>query len=385
MFWPGLAGAAEPSRWCFAAVAIPALLCFCRIEVKSIHWWLGVLLVWGALSLTWTTVWYDGIYTWFETALLVLAIVWAMECGHPEGFYKGCAVGLGVSGLIGIAQWLRYDVVITQFAGSGPSGLFVNQSMLGEAAAPIVAVLLARRQWLWAIPPAVALVLSQQRSSIVAVLICAIILMRNQSRLWIGIAVACSVAAFFGVSYKILAPFPVLHPWDSIPQRLDMWMDLLGNLRFFGHGIGSFYAAFPAHSPHLLSEPTSAWIMVAHAHNDYLEFLFELGVPGVAILGIIGWQLWQASFRSPEFHGLLACAITALVGFPLHMPFTGVVFAVMAGVAFGNRDSICRTPFLGRQYLHFWSQHPKPSEAGAGGAIVPLRPLLSHGAGAVGD
>ncbi len=385
MFWPGLAGAAEPSRWAFAAAAVPALLFFCRIEVKTIHWWLAALLGWAALSLSWTIVFYDGIYVWFETALMVGALIWATECGHPEAFYKGSAVGLGASSIIAIMQWFGSDIVIAQFPGAAPSGLFINQSMMGEAAAPIIMVLIARQEWRWVALVAPALALSQQRSSIIAVGICVLILMRNQSKIWIGLAVALSALAFFGVSYKILSPWPVLYPWASIPQRLDIWQDVLGNLRFFGHGIGSFYAGFPEYATHLMGEKTDRWIMVAHAHNDALEFLFELGIPGIAILGGIAFYVWRAALRTPEFYGLTACAITALVGFPLHMPYTGVVFAVMAGFALGNRDSICRTAFLGRQGLHYWSQRPDAGGFAESGRVIPLRPLLSAGSGAIGD
>jgi len=60
---------------------------------------------------------------------------------------------------------------------------------------------------------------------------------------------------------------------DSIPLILDK--PLLGS------GGGTFYTAFPAYQ----SEPYSGYY--DNAHNDYIQFAVELGIPATAALGLL--------------------------------------------------------------------------------------------------
>ncbi|WP_352260013.1 O-antigen ligase family protein, partial [Psychrobacter sp. TB55-MNA-CIBAN-0194] len=60
---------------------------------------------------------------------------------------------------------------------------------------------------------------------------------------------------------------------DSIPLILDN--PLLGS------GGGTFYTAFPAYQ----SEPYSGYY--DNAHNDYVQFAVELGIPTTALLGLL--------------------------------------------------------------------------------------------------
>lgn len=65
-------------------------------------------------------------------------------------------------------------------------------------------------------------------------------------------------------------------------QRVDvnpmMWIAAQSYL-WFGSGLGSFYAAFPAFKTQFMSSVN--W---NHGHNDYLQFLVEIGLIGSALL-----------------------------------------------------------------------------------------------------
>ncbi|WP_337840993.1 O-antigen ligase family protein [Rheinheimera sp.] len=63
---------------------------------------------------------------------------------------------------------------------------------------------------------------------------------------------------------------------DSLP--------IVADAPWFGHGGGSFYTVFPAYQPRHYSG------FYDHAHNEYLQFSIELGVPVTLLLG--GWLLW---------------------------------------------------------------------------------------------
>lgn len=62
---------------------------------------------------------------------------------------------------------------------------------------------------------------------------------------------------------------------DSMPIILDS--------PWFGHGGGSFYTVFPGYQPRYYSG------FYDHAHNEYVQFSVELGVPLTALLGV--WLL----------------------------------------------------------------------------------------------
>jgi len=97
-----------------------------------------------------------------------------------------------------------------------------------------------------------------------------------------------------------------------------------------GVGLGGFEAAFkpfqPAHA--------TGWL--DYAHNDLLQWLVEMGVVGLVILGIIATALIRKARLSTERIALYAClaalCIVALGDFSWHIPATQVVLAFYIGV-----------------------------------------------------
>jgi O-antigen ligase len=86
----------------------------------------------------------------------------------------------------------------------------------------------------------------------------------------------------------------------SAEFRPEIWRDSLFALRQYwpwGAGMGSFIPVFAA--AERLEVVTGQF--VNRAHNDYLEFLIEAGVPGIVAFGLIchrlakdAWQSWRA-------------------------------------------------------------------------------------------
>lgn len=368
MFWPGQAGAAEPSRWAYLAVAVPACLFFTKPRLSAVHWLILALLAWAALSMLWAEVFYDAFNGWYELALMGALFAIAYEIDDPTWVYRGLALGLGASTVIAIFQELGYDPVISVLpAGShqNPAGLFINPSLLGEACAPIAILMLARRNYWLAGLVALPLFMSENRAGIIAFVICLAVWIGAERRRGLGLLLlgACIVPAYLAVTKG-------LHPWDSIPQRLDIWKGMLPGLTFFGHGIGQFYTQFPIYSD-LSSGGAQVWVMTAHAHNDGLEFLFELGVPGIAVLGGLVWLVYRQG-QFAELLALAAIGLTALVGFPLHEPFTAAVAALLAGFAVNPRRVVGRDQLHSRSDLYQWGERAKPVLVAEGGQIVPL-------------
>ncbi len=110
-----------------------------------------------------------------------------------------------------------------------------------------------------------------------------------------------------------------------------------------GSGPGTYPQVFPAFQPPELGR----WF-INHAHNDYLEWLFEGGLAAAALIALLlvlygrQWaRVWtgrawsQARFvQVGAGIGLLLLLLHSLVDFNLHIPANVTFFAFLAGVFF---------------------------------------------------
>jgi O-antigen ligase len=129
---------------------------------------------------------------------------------------------------------------------------------------------------------------------------------------------------------------------DSLPIVIDA--------PWFGHGGGSFYTVFPAYQPGHYH-----WFY-DHAHNEYLQFSIEFGVPLTLLLGCwLLWMLWlnlktMYAQQNKLSRGIaFGCAVAIvhmlihnLVDFNLQAPANALLFITvlcLSGIVFMRRDS----------------------------------------------
>lgn len=107
---------------------------------------------------------------------------------------------------------------------------------------------------------------------------------------------------------------------DSIPLILDK--------PILGSGGGSFYTAFPAYQPEFYSG------YYDNAHNDYIQFAVELGIPPTALLGgLLLFSLWLAvkvmvKRKTPLYQGVAFGSSIAILHMLLH---STVDYSLQAG------------------------------------------------------
>lgn len=108
------------------------------------------------------------------------------------------------------------------------------------------------------------------------------------------------------------------HPASSDIERFNIWQAGLVNLTWFGNGWGSF---------------SEVWIIreglgfqPLHAHNDYLELAFELGLYSIPIFCILTYALTQT--KSPEWPILIAFCFMATFAMPIYIPATAGIGAL---------------------------------------------------------
>jgi O-antigen ligase len=134
----------------------------------------------------------------------------------------------------------------------------------------------------------------------------------------------------------------------NLPQLLEYARDFW----FTGSGGGSFYGVFPRY------QEAATEVVYLHAHNDYLQFLGELGLPGVLLLAaFVALALRSAltilrSRQSRLFHGVAFAVLMTIVwallhasvDFNLQIPANAFTFVVLLALAWVARVLPRRPP-----------------------------------------
>jgi len=135
--------------------------------------------------------------------------------------------------------------------------------------------------------------------------------------LWVIIGIT-AVSLYFGIDAMIgrFALDRLLQ--DGRPQYWGAVLRMITEFPLTGVGLGAFGPVYPAY------QTIGMEYSLVHAHNDYLEFLSELGVGGFLLLaGIVLFLLADAAWtwtrrRNPEVKGLALGGVVAVVAILLH-------------------------------------------------------------------
>jgi O-antigen ligase len=182
---------------------------------------------------------------------------------------------------------------------------------------------------------------------------------RHGWKRWLPIAsvLVLTVLAFiFLPSDPLIARYAALAPAGAISSdmRTGMWRDALGVIKAFplsGCGLGAYGSCFPRF------QVVAPMTTIDFAHNDYLQYLAELGAPAflaglLFMLGIFRRAVRSAMNESSDDrrYVALACAgsfaaigMHSLVDFNLYIPANAMLLAWIAGIAAAaGTDSIFR-------------------------------------------
>jgi O-antigen ligase len=164
---------------------------------------------------------------------------------------------------------------------------------------------------------------------------------RNVIRVLVLTVLAASLYVGVGTTIQRFSLDNLLHE-----NRPLYWANIGGIIRdfpIFGTGLGTFAEAYPAYEKRSGPE-----MLLAHAHNDYLECLAELGLAGTALLlGLVlllavrAFLVWRGR-RNPEVKGLALGGLVSLAGmgihavtdFNLHIPANVILFTVVLSLTF---------------------------------------------------
>lgn len=314
-YWPGLDGWTINTAWPVLSIILPFY--FLKCERMTPSHWLGLsFLAYVTLSLAWAPVFDQGIWDLWLLAIFGCGFLIGASDRNLRRLYLGMGLGVGVSTIIAIFQWIGFHPVAV-VSDAHPSGLFFNFDVFGEVAAlATVALIVSEQYWplILTIPP---IFFTSSRTALVAV--------------------TAALCAWLWDIYRwrsayVIAPLATLgclalwlHGEDgSIALRLSMWRDTIAGLSVFGSGPGSFFMGFPIYATH---SDTMA-MRPEVPHNDFLLFFFQYGIGCLPLAAI----LWIASWSSgPERYILAALLPITLLGFPSIVPAEGFLFATSLG------------------------------------------------------
>jgi O-antigen ligase len=172
---------------------------------------------------------------------------------------------------------------------------------------------------------------------------------------WALALAVLAVAIWIGID-PVVARFELLpDEWEAESGRYRVWTDSLGAVGDFwltGSGLSSFRYVYPIY------RSFGGQIFYSWAHNDYLQALIELGVPGFACIVwmIVGVFLAASEVRKnldgdPSSFYLHAgfCAAAIAIGlhsftdFSLHLAADAALLSVVLGVVVGFGKSRRKT------------------------------------------
>lgn len=131
---------------------------------------------------------------------------------------------------------------------------------------------------------------------------------------------------------------------DAEELRFSAWgpiFDLARQYLPVGSGVGSFVEVFYAGEPRELLKPS----YLNHAHNDWLEWLLETGLPGVVLAAgaLAGWAVRSVRLlRMPRGDGngvglaiagaviILLLGLASIVDYPVRAPAVACLIAIAA-------------------------------------------------------
>ena len=159
------------------------------------------------------------------------------------------------------------------------------------------------------------------------------------------IAVAVGLVTIFLPPDQLIARFADLASTDKVSgdTRLHFWREtlpLIAAYPLFGCGLGGYESAFRKF------QVTETLLSVDFAHNDYLQFLAELGVIGFGILALFVAGILIKAVRSflteQDVDGrclaiaclasLVAILLHSLVDFNLQIPANSMAFSWVCGI-----------------------------------------------------
>ena len=322
-FWPTMLSPTYTPRWAAIAVLVP--LC-CKLDPRdipaSLRWVFIVVLTAGFMATRWASP--DPMGGYLEMMFVVmlgLAFIAGANLESLDEVMDGVGAGLAVSVFVSLYQLsTASDQGRDGLFGAPPIGMFGNSEVFAELAALVFVWAAARPRIIVASIAALPLLLCNSRIAIFSALAGLLFAYGPKSKLRmaaavIGLVIAGMSLVFIFGSGKVM----------SADHRLIIWTTTFLSWTQFGHGLGWFQASYPQEE---------------FAHSDALQTIAEFGIAGFALLAIPFMAFKSNRGTNADRAVFFAVCIEIAFSFPLHMPASGFVAAIVAGFLVSRRPVV---------------------------------------------
>ncbi|KQP47687.1 PglL family O-oligosaccharyltransferase [Pseudorhodoferax sp. Leaf274] len=299
-----------------------------------------------------------SIYLLTLAAMVLVGFMWGRSTGPwLDALSWTVALAAGMSGLIGLLQWLQMTL---------PFGMYVVQSDIGDRAlgnmgqpnqlgtlllmgmAAMLHLFETRRLGRSVFSVYIAfltlpLVLTQSRAALLSVVVIAVFLLVKGQRLqrlpvmaWASSVLLLAVAIPTISEFLLLGSGRDVEAMSRTQERIEIWRQVLagiGQSPWWGYG---WNQTPTAHAAGALFVPGS--MTYSFAHNVVLDLMAWTGVPiGLIFAGVVGWWLVSRiiAVRSPVAVAALAGLLPLAVHSQVEFPFAYAYFLVLAGLLVG--------------------------------------------------
>ena len=317
--WPGTVGYPLMPRWAALAVGLPLVS---RLDPRLVPAWARICFVsalaYAALVTAWSPRPWGGYFDLFCIALMGLAALAAAECRDRTPAMLGLGAAAAISCAIAVLQNFR---MLDLFPHAGAAGLFLNSEVLAELLAPLVVWAFWTRRFVLAAMLATPLMIGDSRIAVAAVGV-GLWWGWQPRRRWIKWAALTALAIAACAAMLLLKG-------QSTGTRLMLWGAAMMSMTPAGLGLGWWSAAHPF--------PWEDYV-----HSDVLQAFVEMGPAAILFLAFPAWLLWRRAGNVAEQSAFAAIVAEAFVSFPLHVPGTAFLAALLAGGLAGDRHRVRR-------------------------------------------
>lgn len=316
IYIPGIIGGAIPTGWLFLCLTIPFFILYADIKLG-----LGFIFIcYAALSLLWVKSLNISFFYFVQLLALAGVYVIGQNIKDIKIIFKGLALGLGVSSIAAIYQYLGNHSIYS--LNDAVAGFFINPNIYSEISAILLIGLIVLKLWVWIPVTLPGLILVQSRAAMLGLAVGLLFyLWQFNRKLAIGLTLTLCLTA----SYFYWGRFDL----SSIYERFNLWADTIQGFKFFGNGIGSYETMFPFYATHLNTEIARP----KFAHNDLLQAIFEFGVGSIFIILAV---LNVFNSKKKETIILYTILVISFFTYPLHVPATSFIAFLVAGYINSN-------------------------------------------------
>lgn len=327
-YWPGMLSGVFVPRWAVIAVGVPLVS---SLDLRNVYRpalaVMAIFMALAAISILSAPQWLTAVSQMIFLLILSGAFIAGAGMEDTNGVMTGLALGLVVSSVVCVMQFYGWNGVPQS---APPAGLFYNREVLAEFAAVIFVWALVSQRWALAAFAIVPLVFCTSRVALLAVALGLFYAYMPKSRLARLAALALIVGAAVA-SIIILG----LGKIGSADHRVVLWGATIITIFMqpWGSGIGWTASAHPGEQ---------------FAHSDVLQVLVEVGLGAVILILIPIFALRRGNGNNAERAAFVSVCVECAISFPLHIPATGFVAAVLAGHLVGIRPLVRMGRSVGR-------------------------------------